>query len=87
MYCFCRLIFVQQFAENLTQGHSISDQKFCVLCEILFTLDLAGFFMKNKDTHTKRLLLKKNFLVLKDFLGGGSCLIWYKRHEDRPASC
>ena len=43
--------------------------------------------MKNKDSHTKRLLLKKNFLVLKHFLAGGSCLIWYRRHEDRPASC
>ena len=75
------------FAENLTQGHSISDQKFCDLWEILFTHVIAGFCMKNKDSHTKRLLLKKNFLVLKDFLGGGSCLIWYRRHEDRPASC
>ena len=84
LFCFN---FFKMFAENLTQGHSISDQKFCDLWEILFTLDVAGFCMKNKDTHTKRLLLKKNFLVLKDFLGGGSCLIWYRRHENRPASC
>ena len=96
-FCFCCTWKVYYYSRlSISQGNQkifarkstgFLIRKFCDLWEILFTLDVAGFCMKNKDTHTKRLLLKKNFLVLKDFLGGGSCLIWYRRHEDRPASC
>ena len=81
VYYFCRLLKLK----FLKKSHTGAFRNFAICENLIYTWRRWVLHEKQGHPH-KTPTFEKEFSGTEGFLGG-SCLIWYRRHENRPASC